>query len=94
MSNAALISSAKSIAASILAMDFEATAEQADRIMAQTNDIVLALFDVLAKEGGKKRPSETLVTGSAFLLMRGLEELRFKIEQKDERSANLVNRAI
>ncbi len=94
MSNAELISSAKSIAASIQAMDLDAAAEQADWIMADTDDDVLALFDVLAKEGIKKRPNEKLVMGCVFLLMRGLEGLRFKIEQEDEQSRNTVSRAI
>ena len=94
MTNAALISSVKSIATSIQANDFEAAAEEADWIMADTNDDVLALIDVLAKEGGKKRPNENLVMGSVFLLMRGLEGLRYKMEQNDPQSTTTVSRAI
>jgi len=94
MTNAALISSVKSIATSIQANDFEAAAEEADWIMADTNDDVLALIDVLAKEGDKKRPNENLVMGSVFLFMRGLEGLRYKMEQNDPQSMTTVSRAI
>ncbi len=89
MSYAKLLGSAKSIAANIQAMELEAAAEQADRIVANEDELVLALFDVLAKEGAKKCPNEKLVMGSVFLLMRGLEGLRFKIEEKDQRAKTL-----
>ena len=94
MSYAKLIGSAKSIAVNIQAMDLEAAAEQADRIVAHEDELVLALFDVLAKEGAKKRPNEKLVMGSVFLLIRGLEGLRFKIAEKDQRSTDIGSRAI
>ncbi|HWJ18205.1 MAG TPA: hypothetical protein VNR65_05690, partial [Geobacterales bacterium] len=94
MTNAALISRAKSIAASIEAMDFEDAAEQAHWIMVETNNDVSALLDILAKEGAKKRPNEKLVTGCIFLLLQGLEQLRFRIEDKDQRSTDIVSRAI
>ncbi len=94
MSNASLISCVKAIAASIEANDFEAAQEEADWIVADEDGAVLALFDVLAKEGAKKRPNNKLIMGSIFLLQRGLEALRFKIEEKNQSSMAIVSDAI
>jgi hypothetical protein len=53
---------------------------------------VFGLVDLMAKEGRKKRPSDPLIGGYAFLLAHGLERLRYKVDCNDAATLTLVDR--
>lgn len=53
---------------------------------------VFHLVDLIAEEGGKKRPKATLIAAATFLLAHSLEVLRYAVERGDKTITALVGR--
>ena len=77
-------------------------AESADRQLCEATQHVLRgldedpahifdLVDLLAKESNKKRPSDRMIGGYAFLLGHGLEVIRYGVERQDPAMIALVD---
>lgn len=86
----ALTRLAKTVVADMAAERLSAGTQRSMRALG--NEHVLDLVDLLAKEGSKKRPSDKLISGYAFLLAHGLEVLRYAIEREDPATIALVDR--
>ncbi len=60
--------------------------------LSQQPEHVLDLFDLMGKEGARKRPNETLIGGYTFLLAHGLEHVRYAVERNDIQAIDLLAR--
>lgn len=62
------------------------------RALDEEPEHVFDLVDLLAKEGKKKRPNDGMINAYSFLLMHGLEMLRYAVDRKDAATIALVAR--
>jgi hypothetical protein len=90
--HAALTRIAKAIAADMKAGQFNPVRLRMIDALNQQPEHILDLFDLMAKEGARKRPNENLMGGYAFLLAHGLEQLRYAVERNDAAAIALVGR--
>lgn len=83
---------AKAVAADMAAERLSAATQRAMRDLDEEHGHLFDLVDVMAKEGKKKRPSDKLVGGYAFLLAHGLEMLRYGVDREDSAAITLAAR--
>ena len=83
---------AKAVVADIKAGQFNPARQRVIDILNQQPEHILDLFDLMAKEGARKRPNENLIGGYAFLLAHGLEQLRYAVERNEATAIELVGR--
>jgi hypothetical protein len=79
----ALTRIAKAVAADMAAERLSAATQHSMRALDDDPGHLFDLVDLLAKEGKKKRPSDKLIGGYAFLLAHGLEMLRYGVDRED-----------
>ena len=87
----ALTRLAKSVVANLEKQRMSGATQRAMRALDQEPEHLFDLIDLLAKEGNKKRPSERLISGYAFLLGHGLEMLRYAVDREDTPAITLVD---
>ncbi|MCL4766594.1 MAG: hypothetical protein KJZ80_10210 [Hyphomicrobiaceae bacterium] len=88
----ALTRIARSVAADMAVERLSTATQRSMRALDAEPEHVLDLVDMLAKEGKKKRSSDKLIGGYAFLLAHGLEMLRYAVDDKDAAAIALVAR--
>lgn len=88
----ALTRIAKTVVADMAAARLSTDAQQSMRALDAEPEHVIDLVDLMAKEGKKKRPSDALIGGYAFLLAHGLEMLRYGVDRNDAATIALVDR--
>ena len=89
---AALIAITKLVVTDMASERLSAATLRAMRDLEEAPEHVFGLVDLLAKEGKKKRPSDKLIGGYAFLLAHGLEMVRFAVDREDAATMALVDR--
>lgn len=89
---ATLTKIAKRVASDMVSQRLSADALRSVRNLEDEPEHVFDLVDLLAKEGRKKRPSDKLIGGYAFLLASGLEILRYGIDGEHAETIELVER--
>ena len=89
---AALTAIAKLVVVDMASERLSAATQRAMHDLDEAPEHVFDLVDLLAKEGKKKRPSDKLIGGYAFLLAHGLEMLRYAVDRDDTATMALVDR--
>ena len=87
----ALTRLAKAVVANLEKQRMSGATQRAMRALDQEPEHLFDLVDLLAKEGNKKRPSERLISGYAFLLGHGLEMLRYAVDREDTPAITMVD---
>lgn len=88
----ALTRLAKAVVADMASERLSAATQRAMHDLDEAPEHVFDLVDLLAKEGKKRRPSDKLIGGYAFLLAHGLEMLRYAVDREDAATMALVDR--
>ena len=83
---------AKALVSDIKAGQFNPAWQRIIDTLNQQPEHIFDLFDLLAKEGARKRPNENLIGGYSFLLAHGLEQLRYAVERNEASAIALVGR--
>ncbi|MGQ0673437.1 MAG: hypothetical protein ACT4N2_11270 [Hyphomicrobium sp.] len=88
----ALTRIAKAVVADMTAERLSPATQHSMRALDREPEHVLDIVDLMAKEGRKKRPSDDLIGGYAFLLGHGLEMLRYAVDRDDAATMVFVDR--
>jgi hypothetical protein len=88
----ALTRIAKGVVADMASERLSVASQRAVRALEVDPEHVFALVDLLAKESKKKRPTDKLINGYAFLLAHGLEMLRYGVDREDAATTAMVAR--
>jgi hypothetical protein len=88
----ALTRIAKGVVADMASERLSAASQRAVRALEDDPEHVVDLVDLLAKESKKKRPTDKMINGYAFLLAHGLEMLRYGVDRKDAAMTAMVAR--
>lgn len=83
---------AKAVVSDIKAGHFNPARQRVIGTLNQQPEHILDLFELMAKEGARKRPNENLIGGYAFLLAHGLEQLRYAVERNETTAIAMVGR--
>jgi hypothetical protein len=83
---------AKAVLADMVSERLSGATQRSMRALDEEPEHVLALVDLIAKEGKKKRPSDGLISAYAFLIAHGLEVLRYAVDREDATTIALVAR--
>lgn len=86
----ALTRIAKAVVANMAAERLSAATQHAMRALDDDPGHLFDLVDLMAKEAKKKRPSDKLIGGYAFLLAHGLEMLRYGVDREDSAAIALA----
>lgn len=90
--HAALTRLAKALVADMASQRLRGTTQRSISALDSEPEHVFDLVDLLAKEGRKKRPSDDLMNGYAFLLAHSLEGLRYAVDRDDNATSALIAR--